>query len=352
MDQVPFNRAEVETGLLYDAGTPRAYPQFKSPISPRENWRRAMRLEKPLWAPMRTDCLNFLPRCIPDNVARVFVLDGNPPVNQTGGKDMFGVDWVYIPVAMGSMVRPGKPMLSDISAWRETIRFPDIEQWDWAHSAEISKAYRDTDRVLEGWQFTGFFERLISFMDFENAAVAMIDDEQKPHVHALFQAITDLYKKIIRKQKEFFHLDMLCFHDDWGGQTGPFFSLETCREMLVPYFRQIIACCHEHDILFNFHNCGKNEKLFPAIAEMGADGWSGQAINDTLMLHEKYGDKVMISIRPTLEPTASDAEIDDYARWYVETFWPDMQERPVYLDDTRPNPRLRTRIYELSRTAG
>ena len=29
----------------------------------------------------------------------------------------------------------------------------------------------------------------------------------------------------------------------------------------------------------------------------------------------------------------------------------DMQERPVYLDETRPHPRLRKRLYELSRMA-
>ncbi len=351
MKYVPFHESEIENGGTYDEGTPRAYPRFQTPISPLENWKRALRHERPLWAPMRSDCLNFLPRCIPDNVARVFVMDGNPPVNQTGGKDMFGVEWVYVPIARGTMVRPGKPLLEDISDWKNVIQFPDIEKWDWAHSAEISKDYRNTDRILEGWHFTGFFERLISFMDFENAAVALIDEDQQEDVHELFQVLTDLYKKIIQKQKEYFGINMLFFHDDWGGQASPFFSLETCRTMLVPYFKQIIQCCHENDILFNFHNCGKNEKLFPAIAEMGADSWSGQAINDKMMLREQYGDKVMIGITHPLTEESTDEEVEEFAQWYMKTFWPDMQERPVYLDETRPHPRLRKRLYELSRMA-
>lgn len=351
MNKIPFDKSETETGRVYEEGTPRAYPAFDTPISYRENWLAALNHKKPQWAPMRMDCINFLPRCIPDNIARVFVMDGHPQENMTGGKDMFGVDWVYVPDVRGSMVRPGSPMLTDISQWESVIKFPDIESWDWAKSAEISKEYRDTDRIMEGWQFSGFFERLISFMDFEAAAVALIDDDQKPYVHELLQAVTDLYKKIIVKQKEYFNLDMLFFHDDWGGQASPFFSLATCREMLVPYFKQIVEFCHENGMLFNFHNCGKNEMLFPAIVEFGADCWSGQAINDKIMLREKYGDKIMIGINHPLTEESTDEEVEEFAQWYMDTFWSDMAERPVFLDETRPHAGLRKRLYELSRSA-
>ena len=55
MNRVPFSKSEIENGGVYDAGTSRAYPRFQTPISPLENWQRALRHEKPLWAPMRMD---------------------------------------------------------------------------------------------------------------------------------------------------------------------------------------------------------------------------------------------------------------------------------------------------------
>ena len=39
------------------------------------------------------------------------------------------------------------------------------------------------------------FERLISFMDFENAAVALIDDSQKDAVKS-FSSLCDLYEAL------------------------------------------------------------------------------------------------------------------------------------------------------------
>lgn len=351
MGQILFNKSsEMDTGLVYDPG-PRSYPRFHTPISPKENWMRAMKHQKPLWFPMRSDCVNFTPRCVPDNVARVFVNDGGPATSTSGGKDMFGIEWVYVPVARGSMVKPGMPALENIEDWEAVLTFPDIESWDWAGNAELSKAYLDSDRIKEAWIFTGYFERLISFMDFENAAVAMIDEDQKDEVHRLFQALTDLYLKIIQKHKQYFGIDSLFFHDDWGGQRSPFFSIATCREMLVPYFKQLVAFCHENDIIFHFHNCGKNELLLPAIVECGIDCWSGQPINDKLMLRDLYGDRLMIGISNPVTVDSSDAEIEEFAQYLMKTFWPTMAERPVYLDETRCVPKLRERLYELSRAA-
>ncbi len=351
MNPFPYDPNEVLQASEYDAGTKRAYLHFKTPISPKENWMRALRHEKPAWLPMRSDTISFTPRCIPDNIARGFVLDGGPRITNPGGPDMFGVEWVFDPAINGSMVRPGKPLLQDIADWEKVLVFPDVDSWDWAGSAEMSREYRNTDRLVEAWHFTGFFERLISFMDFEGAAVAVIDEDSIPYVHSLFRALTDLYKKIIGKEKEYFDIDMIYFHDDWGGQRSPFFSLATCREMLVPYMREITDFCHANDIVFDLHSCGKNEMLVPAMIESGMDAWGGQPINDKEMLHKKYGDQIMIAINSPFRDGGTDEEIEAFCVSFVEKYWPDIQNRPVYLADTFPNALVRRRIYELSRSA-
>ncbi len=349
MNKFPFDTKEIDEAAVYDEKSPRPYPHFKTPISPKENWMRAMRHEECAWLPMRSDTISFTPRCIPDNVARGFVMDGEKPMAEFGGPDMFGVRWIYDPLIKGSMVRPGAPILKDIADWEKVISFPDIDKWDWKGSAGISRSYLDTDRIIEAWHFTGFFERLISFMDFEPAAMALIDEDNQPYVHSLFQALADLYKKIIQKEKEYFGIDMIYFHDDWGSQRAPFFSLAVCREMIVPYMKQIVAFCHDNDIIFDFHSCGKNELLAPAMIECGMDAWGGQPINDKEMLHRVYGGDLMIAVNSPFRDSGTEQEIEAFCKDFVTRYWPGMKERPVYLADTFPNAAVRRQIYALSR---
>ena len=84
------------------------------------------------------------------------------------------------------------------------------------------------------WFLNGWFERLISFMDFDNAVVALIDEDQKDAVKELFDRLSDLYIKIIDKYLEYFPgIDGFCIHDDWGAQKDTFFSPDTAMEMIV-----------------------------------------------------------------------------------------------------------------------
>ena len=41
-----------------------------------------------------------------------------------GGPDMFGIEWEYVPVAGGSMVRPGTPLLEDANDWNQILKLP------------------------------------------------------------------------------------------------------------------------------------------------------------------------------------------------------------------------------------
>ena len=223
-----------------------------------------------------------------------------------------------------------------------------LSSWDWEAALKL---YRNTDRLLEAWHFTGYFERLISFLDFSGAAVAIIDEDSKPYVHSLFRRLTDLYKEIIAKEKKYFDIDMVYFHDDWGGQRGPFFSADTCREMMLPYIKEIVDFCHENEIIFDFHCCGKNEMLVPVMIEAGMDAWSGQPINDKEMLHRKYGDKIMLGINSPFRGNGTEEEVQAFCTDFVAKYWPTIVEKPVYLVDTFPDDRVRRIIYKLSRSA-
>ena len=96
MDKIPFSKDELKKTRDYGS-----YHGLTTPIPPKENLLRAIHHNNPLWIPLRSDEVFFTPRIIPDNIARAFVMESKPYDGPVGGKDMFGVEWEYIPVAAG-----------------------------------------------------------------------------------------------------------------------------------------------------------------------------------------------------------------------------------------------------------
>ena len=152
------------------------FPIFSTPISLKEGCVSAMRDKEPWWVLNGTEQILFCPSVIPDHVARGFCFEAVPvPRERFGGKDMFGVEWEYIDVAGGSMVKPGAPLLEDANDWKEVVHFPDIDSWDWEGSGEMNREYLSGDKAAAMTLLNGcWFERLISFMDFEGAAMAPV----------------------------------------------------------------------------------------------------------------------------------------------------------------------------------
>ncbi|MCL2094388.1 MAG: hypothetical protein FWH12_09390 [Treponema sp.] len=277
-------------------------------ITPKENYRLLYERKLPHWLPVFGERQFLSPRLDPDNLARCFCFEAQGltmeeyrHAAQEGYRDKFGIRWIYVPQAGGSMVYPGSPTLSNANDWKSVIEFPDIGAWDWEASRAANAEYTDTDKCLTALIMNGLFERLISWMDFEGAAIALIDDEQKDSVHQIFDALAVLYMQMIDRYIEVYGIDQISFHDDWGGQYAPLFSLAVAEEMLVPHLKKIVDHCHSRGIFFDMHSCGKNEILVPAYIAAGCDSWSGQTMNDKKMLYQLYGDKIILGIEPDLD---------------------------------------------------
>jgi len=90
----------------------------------------------------------------------------------------FDLNWVYVPVAGGSTVAPGKPKIEDMSEWEKYISMPDLDALDWDRCENNNKDYLDTPQHNQLGILCGFWERLMSLMDVEGAAVALIDEDQ------------------------------------------------------------------------------------------------------------------------------------------------------------------------------
>ena len=273
-------------------------------MTPKEHFIHFLKREPYQWTPNSLDQIYFHPAMIPDYVARAMVAEHKPYAGEWGGKDMFGVDWVYVPSVGGSMETA--PLFDDISRWEELVVWPDLDQYDWAGCAKENADYLNSDKLIHSTIFTGYFERLISFVGFENASIALIDEEEQEIVHKLFDRLTELYIDFIRRLRQWFHVDLVELHDDWGNQRSLMFSEDTHREMILPYVKRVVDAAHEMGVLIEQHSCGKIEALQPHIIESGVDTWRGQnSVVDKKWLVDTYGDRFRFGVDVQLDPDAT-----------------------------------------------
>lgn len=301
-------------------------------ITSRENWLRFLNGDTPEWMPLVSEVQSIHPAIVPDNVARGFVMENRKvSPDRFGGPDMYGVQWVFDPAVGGSMEDPAvPPILKDIEDWPDVISFPDIDSWDWEGAAARNQDYFSPGRLRATTIFTGIFERLISFMGFEGAAMALIDEDYAEELNGLLTRLTDTNIHLIEKLKQYFHIDLIYFHDDWGGQLSPFFSLQTCRQVLVPHLKRVVDYCHSHGVLVELHSCGHNDALVPAMVEAGVDAWCGQPMCDKFALWERYGHRLAIGLSFTSsDPEALEVEVQEMIR-RVRTGTP---EKRMYIRD-------------------
>ena len=328
-----FTEDELEvTGTLAGFMKPERY---NTPITPRENMLRLYEGKTPMWIPSPWEAASIKVDCDPENVAR----------SPSGGVDGYGVEWIFVKTAGGAMVKPGNPKVPDISEWEKYITVPDPETWDWAGAYEKQK-----DALADPTLFTTvtfgscLFERLIAVMDFENAAMALVDDDQKEGVHRFLRAVTDYRKKYYTLVKKWFDPDGVNFNDDWGSQRAEFFSRETAAEMLVPYVKESVQCAHDLRMYVDLHCCGFMEGFVPFFIEEGFDTWGGQPLNDKPKLKKQYPNSLVFTHQIDERPDASDEEIDAAVAKFMEEFGYDNRGFYGGFD-----PRYRRKVYEASR---
>ena len=313
------------------------------PITPKENWLRAIHREKPLWMPTYDEVQTFVPDVIPDNVVRGMIFEKNTRFPDQGGLDMFGIEWEYVPAVHGAMEKPGPRLFDDVNEWKEKVVFPDVDSWDWEGSAKRNEGWFDPNRIVQCWMYTNFFERLISFMGFEDALLAMIDEDQRDALVELMDKLADLDIEIIDHLTRYYPIDALYFHDDWGSQASTLFSYDACHDVLLPPLKKVVDFAHSKGLYFEMHSCGKIQPFAPILIEAGVDVWCGQPMNDKFALREKYGDKLLIGINP---PESDVATANGFADEILEKVKDDFQEKPMYYQVIMGDPAITAHVRE------
>lgn len=222
------------------------------------------------------------------------------PAFGQSGYDWFCCHWI---VKEGQSPAPDclELVLDDISNWRDAVRFPDLDAWDWERALtqdKVAEIDRDNN-LVNAVVFHGLWERMFILMGFEEALCAIIQEPQE--TAAFFNAMADYKIKLIDKLAQYYKPDVITFHDDWGTQTGLFFSPLTWRQLIKPQQKRIVDATHAHGIAFLQHSCGKIDEIIPDIAELQVDTLECMDINDIGAALEATGDSMSYVVNPHVQ---------------------------------------------------
>jgi len=263
-------------------------------MTPKENQHAFFEGRPYAWKPVMTDRIGFQPEEICEYVARAFVSQQEPYTGPKGGRGWFGIDWEFEPGAGGSISL--NPILDDVSEWKEKMPFPNWDDLDWEGIAKKNADYLNTDKGIQFTVFTGYFERLISLLSFEEAAMELIMEDYEEDIQELFSALTDLYIDYCQRYRKYFNADWVIIHDDWGTQRSAFFSPAVHKKMIVPHLTRFVKGCHDVGLIVEMHSCGFIEELIPNLISTGMDTWSGQGLVDKRKLINEYGDQFKFAV--------------------------------------------------------
>lgn len=195
-----------------------------------------------------------------------------PPIMGSAGYDGYGVHQTPTESG-GGMFTPTPtipPVLTDITKWREQVKFPDYENWDWVTIATADKEMMHLDPenyVQDLYCANGLFERLHFLMGFEDAVCAILEEPE--HAFDLVGAIADKKIEFARKVAQYYKPDVFTFLDDYAYKEGLFISPSTFREIFKPHLARVVKAVHETGMIYKQHCCGKMESLLDDFMEIG-----------------------------------------------------------------------------------
>lgn len=252
----------------------------KNGLTPKENMLCVLRHEVPEYVPYQPEAFQMI---------RANAIHERP-YGYVTGYDWFGVHWTSedgLPVPTAGV----EHVLKDITQWREVVKFPDLDDWDWETDAKRDCAGQDPDKLTFIIMGTGPFERLHSLMGFEGALCALITDPEE--CESFFSAVVDFKIKQMEYLKKYYKVDLVHFHDDWGSQKDLFFHPDIWRRLLKPHIKRAVDAAHEMGIYFIMHSCGKIDRIVDEIVGLGIDVLDpAQPINDLARWKRDFGHKV------------------------------------------------------------
>jgi len=116
-------------------------------------------------------------------------------------------------------------------------------------------------------------------------------------VHDFNRVYTDFHKRYYTYLFEQVGLpDGMWMYEDLGYRNGLFASPKVLRELIFPYYKEMVDFFHGYDLPVILHSCGSTVQALPMIAEAGFDALNPMEHkaegNDPFLFAEKYGDRL------------------------------------------------------------
>ena len=252
-------------------------------LTPRENLIETINGGNPEYVPFTGECIYNC--CFP-----IMPLIEQP---WESGEDPFGVSWIVDPMgAMHDTTKP--PLFTEIEDWREIVKIPDLSGIDFAAEAAKEMANIDrTQKMIAYYSPCGCYERLASFMGFDNALIALAEDPDE--CGAFFDAVTDYKIELANKIIDAYGIDIYYNFDDIATANNLFMAPDTYREVIKPRHARLAKAVTDRGVIFGEHTCGRCEEILEDYVEIGVKIWhSAQIMNDLPAIQKKFAGRLVI----------------------------------------------------------
>lgn len=258
-------------------------------MTPKENYLNCLNHKPYEWAPVD----------IVDTALVGFAAGPGPWIEKGpigGGVDGFGVRWISPSSGGGAPIPAPNEFLLDldnITDWKNIIKFPDLEAFEW--EIEAAKELEGIDRNMKAVVFgcgNGVFERLAAFMGFEECLMALLEEPEA--CNELMEALTDYKIEFAKKVAKYYKADAFINFEDVATERGLFMSPETYRKLIKPHHKRLYDAVKELGMIPLQHTCGNAQMLIEDFIEIGVAGWTSlQPTNDIVQMQKNYGDKIV-----------------------------------------------------------
>ena len=314
-ERIPYKAPGAKFQRVGTSMLPIDIPVFETPISPRENFRRVVAHENPLWVPNAVNDFNYV---LGGDLSGLSDLRFDF-TERCDWVDLFGCTWEWIPSAGGSMLKPNqKPVVDDITQWEKQIVWPDLDEARIQRCCQAVMQRSDFHpEKMNYYDFgQGCTERLVAIMGgYTEAMVALaLEPEACRDFMMEFSRFNCRMFDLISKH---FPTDMIMYHDDWGTERDSFFGEKMMDEVVYEPSEIFFSHVKKSGVYIDFHTCGKVERFVPHAISLGADFLQLQTrCNDVAAYKAKYGDKIGFDVY--LLPITKELIVSD-ARQYVDT---------------------------------
>ena len=276
-------------------------------MTEKENYLRVINGEDPQWVPLYNDCcVTIIPQ----------VLLSFVPLNNM--VDMFGVKWQFSPTTGMLIEAPNRPLMEDISQWRDWVNFPDLEAMDWNTMAAMDTKNVTPDKasIILSSGSGEFFIPLMNMMGFENGLCALMEDEEE--VFAFNRAVCDFKIQLTKKLLEHYKPDVYALVDDFANEKSMFMSPDVFNRLYMPFYKELCELVKSYEgVHLEFHVCGRvDPDVIDQLVQCGVEIWqSAQCINDICAYQEKYGKKLKYNgVWDTRGPGSHEGDTEEMTR--------------------------------------